>query len=176
MLSSRGRVRSRNCKPSLSRSLWKARRLRETVRENLRFLVDAGLLPDYAKNIKSYLSANPETAPQVGTAGIVRGIVGSDERVSFDTMDPTVRAKFGGEGSIRVSIGGGVGGQYICTGFLVAPDVLVTANYCLLGSGSIPKASEATFIALPSAPLSKDAKPIPLDLSELVASRDVARG
>jgi V8-like Glu-specific endopeptidase len=139
----------------------------ETVRENLRFLVDAGLLPDYAKNIQSYLVANPETAPQVGQAGVVRGIVGSDERVSFDTMDPTVQAKFGGEGSIRVSVGGG-GGQYICTGFLVAPDVLVTANYCLLGSGSIPKASEATFIALPSDPLSKEAKPIPLDLSRLV--------
>jgi hypothetical protein len=38
----------------------------ETVRENLRFLIDAGLLPDYAKGIKQYLADNPSAAPQVG--------------------------------------------------------------------------------------------------------------
>jgi hypothetical protein len=39
----------------------------ETVRENLRFLVDAGLLPDYASKIRSYLANNPNAAPQVGS-------------------------------------------------------------------------------------------------------------
>jgi hypothetical protein len=38
----------------------------ETVRENLRFLVDAGLVPTYAESIKKYLDSNPGVAPQVG--------------------------------------------------------------------------------------------------------------
>src|SRR6266496_382885 len=38
----------------------------ETVRENLRFLVDAGLLPDYATRISAYLANNPDVAPLVG--------------------------------------------------------------------------------------------------------------
>jgi hypothetical protein len=37
------------------------------VRENLRFLVDAGLLPTYAGSIKNYLAANPGVAPQLGS-------------------------------------------------------------------------------------------------------------
>jgi hypothetical protein len=38
----------------------------ETVRQNLRFLVDAGLLPSYADSIRNYLDSNPGVAPQVG--------------------------------------------------------------------------------------------------------------
>jgi hypothetical protein len=38
----------------------------ETVRENLRFLVDAGLIPSYAEKIKKYLDSNRGVAPQVG--------------------------------------------------------------------------------------------------------------
>jgi uncharacterized caspase-like protein len=41
----------------------------DTVRENLRFLIDAGLLPDYADRIKTYLASNPGTAPQVTPTG-----------------------------------------------------------------------------------------------------------
>jgi hypothetical protein len=40
---------------------------KDTVRENLRFLVDAGLLPTYAGSIKGYLAANPASAPQLGS-------------------------------------------------------------------------------------------------------------
>ena len=39
----------------------------ETVRENLRFLVDAGLIPSYADSIRRYLASNPGVAPQVGS-------------------------------------------------------------------------------------------------------------
>jgi hypothetical protein len=39
----------------------------ETVRENLRFLADAGLIPDYADSIQKYLVANPGLAPQIGS-------------------------------------------------------------------------------------------------------------
>jgi hypothetical protein len=38
----------------------------ETVRQNLRFLVDAGLIPGYADSIRKYLDTNPGVAPQVG--------------------------------------------------------------------------------------------------------------
>jgi hypothetical protein len=38
------------------------------VRENLKFLVEAGLLPDYADTITGYLKANPDVAPQVGSS------------------------------------------------------------------------------------------------------------
>jgi hypothetical protein len=38
----------------------------ENVRENLRFLADSGLIPDYAHSIQKYLFNNPRSAPQVG--------------------------------------------------------------------------------------------------------------
>jgi len=38
----------------------------ENVRENLRFLVDSGLIPDYAVSIQNYLASHPYSAPQVG--------------------------------------------------------------------------------------------------------------
>src|SRR5262249_43524200 len=38
----------------------------ETVRNNLYFLVGAGLLPDYGKGIKDYLDANPTKTPSLG--------------------------------------------------------------------------------------------------------------
>jgi len=49
-----------------------------TVRENLRFLVEAGLLPDYGEKIDAYLKANPEAAPKVGEAP-------RQERIEFET-------------------------------------------------------------------------------------------
>lgn len=36
-----------------------------TVRENLKFLVEAGLLPEYSDRIQRYLNSNPTAAPQV---------------------------------------------------------------------------------------------------------------
>jgi hypothetical protein len=39
----------------------------EIVRENLRFLADSGLIPEYAASIQKYLAANPGLAPQVGS-------------------------------------------------------------------------------------------------------------
>jgi hypothetical protein len=41
---------------------------RDTVRENLRFLVDAGLLPTYGTSITHYLAANPDAAPRLGSS------------------------------------------------------------------------------------------------------------
>jgi hypothetical protein len=40
----------------------------DAVRNNLHFLVDAGLLPSYADDIRKYLKDNPGAAPQVSTS------------------------------------------------------------------------------------------------------------
>ena len=42
----------------------------ETVRTNLSFLSDVGLLPDYAARIKTYLADNPNSAPTASSAGL----------------------------------------------------------------------------------------------------------
>ena len=42
----------------------------ETVRENLKFLVDSGLLPDYREGIEKYLKENPNKAPTLGNAAV----------------------------------------------------------------------------------------------------------
>lgn len=42
----------------------------DAVRGNLAFLVDVGLLPEYAGRIRTYLSANPTAAPQVPSSAI----------------------------------------------------------------------------------------------------------
>jgi hypothetical protein len=51
----------------------------ETVRQNLRFLVDAGLIPSYADSIRKYLDFNPGVAPRVG-GGIELWCLSSGER------------------------------------------------------------------------------------------------
>ncbi len=102
----------------------------ETVRENLHFLVDAGLLPDYANNITSYLKKNPETAPAVGGAGsVIPPVVGpTDQRIILGNTAPDVQAKFRGVGIIRVVT---KTGEVECSGFLAARDVIVTIGPCL---------------------------------------------
>jgi len=41
-----------------------------SVRENLSFLVQAGLLPEYEDNIKAYLKNNPDTAPNIASQAL----------------------------------------------------------------------------------------------------------
>jgi lysozyme family protein len=43
---------------------------RETVRTNLNFLADVGLLPDYADPIRTYLRNNPNSAPTASPTGL----------------------------------------------------------------------------------------------------------
>lgn len=96
-----------------------------TVRENLDFLVSAGLLPDYAGGIRKYLSENPNAAPAVTVAG---GIIGTDDRVELSTQTPERRARFAGMGLLEISKRDG---EFRCTGFLVAPKVVLTASFCV---------------------------------------------
>ena len=107
----------------------------ETIRANLRFLIGAGLLPDYGANIEAWLDANPNAAPRLTT-----GIVGTDERTPLATLDLSKQADFRGIGLLRV-IGPGV--QTLCSGFLVAPDVLLTGQ---CGAELSPDNSQAKYV------------------------------
>jgi V8-like Glu-specific endopeptidase len=93
----------------------------DTIRANLRFLIEAGLLPDYAGNIEAYLDANPNAAPQ-----LTQGVVGNDQRTPLESLDLSKQADFRGVGLVRITLGPGA--QTLCTGFLVAPDVVLTGQ------------------------------------------------
>ena len=96
----------------------------ETVRENLRFLVDAGLLPDYAASITGYLKDNPNSAPAVNS--LVGGIVGSqDQRLMLSELASSAREKFQGVGIVRQ------GSQTMCAAVMIAPKIMATADYCV---------------------------------------------
>jgi V8-like Glu-specific endopeptidase len=135
----------------------------ETVRENLRFLINAGLLPNYAEKITEYLDDNPNAAPTVGIA-VVGGIVGPvDQRVDVDSSN---RKKFQGTG--RIDVAQSTGGRLICTGFLAAPGVLITARHCF--GEPIDLKSTAIFEPLsPSQATSESAKVFHIDLTRLIS-------
>jgi hypothetical protein len=108
----------------------------ETVRQNLQFLVEIGLLPDYAVGIEKYLANNPGAAPAVGN--LVGTIVGpTDQRTPLPLAD---RKRFQSIGTIEV-ITAGRPPRTQCTGFLAAPGVLVTARFCFRGhlDSKLPK-------------------------------------
>ncbi len=86
----------------------------KTVRENLRFLIGAHLIPDYEKAIQAYLDANPDAAPQVGPSGVI----GADDRTPLSSSK--------GVGLVQIILGAGA--QIFCSGFLVAPDVLMSGQ------------------------------------------------
>jgi V8-like Glu-specific endopeptidase len=115
----------------------------ETVRENLRFLVDAGLLPDYASNITTYLK-NTTAAPTVG--GLVPPVVGpTDQRIALSNTVPTVQAKFQSVGFVHVVT---KTAEVDCAGFLAAASVIVTLGPCL---GDPAELLHATFELAPLA-------------------------
>ena len=75
---------------------------RETVRNNLKFLADVGLLPDYAAGISKYLKENPNSAPTASATGL-QAVHSDDDAIdlviSFEGSsyfdDPTNPTKFG---------------------------------------------------------------------------------
>jgi len=100
------------------------------VRDNLQFLIDAGLLPTNAGGISAYLKANPSSAPQINAPNVVPPIDSAVPLASLPQSDPIV--------TLGRSVGrlAGVDSRNVettCTAFLVAPDIIATAGHCLMG-------------------------------------------
>ncbi|MCC2978893.1 trypsin-like serine peptidase [Sphingomonas sp. IC4-52] len=98
---------------------------RPVVRENLRFLIDAGLLPKYKEDIRAYLEANPDVAPQA-SFGYRGGIQGSDDAVELPELPATDPLAMMGRAVGQVQLGPG----RTCTAFLIAPDRALSAGHC----------------------------------------------
>jgi hypothetical protein len=97
----------------------------ETVRENLRFLVDAGLLPDYASRISAYLTNNPDTAPQVGATSEPRPVIGGT---------PGSNAEWPWLVGLKVD----TFSLAFCQGTLLGPRAVLTAANCVSSRPTTP--------------------------------------
>jgi hypothetical protein len=84
----------------------------ESVRENLRFLADTGLIPDYATSIQKYLIANPTAAPQVGSYPTVLGGVQASV-VDWPWLVSVYES-----------------GDFVCNGTLIASRMVLSAANC----------------------------------------------
>jgi hypothetical protein len=62
-----------------------------TARGNLKFLVDAGLLPDYEKQVTKYLDANPEAVPRVSSREFSPDPVAAIKDALFDPSTKKVK-------------------------------------------------------------------------------------
>ena len=93
----------------------------ETVRENLRFLVDAGLLPDYASKIQNYLANNPNAAPQVGST--------SDQRSPVVGGAASSRTDWPWLVALAIHYSGRAPYMY-CLGTLLGPRTVLTNAVC----------------------------------------------
>ena len=87
----------------------------QTVRDNLEFLIDAGLLPDYGDKVKTYLTKYPHSAPQVGGVAPPTVLGGAESRMI--------------EWPWLVSVHSA--GQFICNGTVIAPTMVLTAAQCV---------------------------------------------
>jgi Trypsin len=87
----------------------------DTVRDNLRFLIDAGLLPDYRETINAYLEKYPHSAPQIGSS-TTPTVLGGANSVMADW--PWLVAVYSS-------------GQFDCNGTLIAPQMVLTTARCV---------------------------------------------
>lgn len=111
----------------------------EKAAENLRFLLDAGLIDneERAGKVKAFLDARqPGTGPALPSAAIVGGIVGLDDAVDVGSLSETnaVRAASRSVGRLKVAFENGTLSE--CTAFLVSSDLALTAAHCLKGAKS----------------------------------------
>jgi hypothetical protein len=94
------------------------------VRDNRKFLVDVGLLPTYAKEIRAYLKENPGSAPQLtlGARPSQR-----DEAVKLDGLSSVDPLKRVGQSVGRLMT---LDGQNSCTAFLISAELVANAGRC----------------------------------------------
>lgn len=101
----------------------------ETVRENLRFLINAGLLPDYAQGISKYLEDNPDAAPNTASArteteGDSGARISDTSKIPFKFLCHLVVSK--SDGSLRFA-----------TGFLVSKNIVITDSEMVQDTSNI---------------------------------------
>ncbi|OAF06378.1 hypothetical protein AYJ54_17230 [Bradyrhizobium centrolobii] len=104
----------------------------QTVRDNLKFLVDAGLLPDYAAKISAYLKNNPDAAPQVGTTSEPRPPV----------IGGTLNSGVAWPWLVGLKLTGAPVATLFCQGTVIGPHTVLTVAHCVSGfNGSTPAVS-----------------------------------
>jgi V8-like Glu-specific endopeptidase len=110
----------------------------EKAAGNLQFLLDAGLIdnPERAQKVKAFLAARqPGTGPALPGGSIVGGIVGTDDAVDVNTLSSRegVRVASRSVGRLKVML---ENIESVCTAFLVANDLALTAGDCTKGATS----------------------------------------
>ncbi len=80
--------------------------------------------------------------PPPGPAFFFQGIIGDDDRIALDATDPP----FNAIGRLNVS---GFSALRQCTGFLIAPDIVVTAAHCVMDAFRGKPLAAARFHFLP---------------------------
>lgn len=106
---------------------------------NLQFLLDAGLIadPERATMLKEFLArrvpgSGPALPPQTTAGPYLGGITGFDDAVPVDALPQSpIRKAASSVGQIRGFQNDGT--ATVCTGFLVAPDLALTARHCVEG-------------------------------------------
>lgn len=110
----------------------------DAAAENLSFLVDAGLVtnPDLVKTLRAFLAARkPGSGPALPTASgnpLIGGITGADDAIPLSQLGVARRSLARSAAAVGlISIATSQSFRGNCTGFLIAPDLALTAGHCL---------------------------------------------
>jgi len=108
----------------------------QRIRQNLTFLVDAGLIRSYEDRIRRYLREHPDAAPQVPASGSVTGIT-SSEGVPVSTLPASDVLRTVANSVGRLAIEQGGRRLPICSAFLIAPQRVLSVGFCPTTNGQI---------------------------------------
>ncbi|MEK6335297.1 MAG: trypsin-like peptidase domain-containing protein [Acidobacteriota bacterium] len=102
---------------------------------NLQFLLEAGLISDQKQRmqLQDFLNKRkPGSGPTLPSANAIgpQSIVGTDDAVEVTTLPPTSSLKrtAGAVGQLKITSGTSA---FVCTAFLVADDLVLTASRCV---------------------------------------------
>jgi hypothetical protein len=117
--------------------------------DNLRFLVEAGLIPNYSENITRYLDTTPNTAPitlsEPASISSDGRLFGPNNIVEGKILD---RVRQTADALVLIKTRTTVRDHKKCTGFLVKERLVVTMGYCTDGAMN-PSYHQAVSIEVP---------------------------
>jgi hypothetical protein len=102
--------------------------------ENLKFLLEAGLISDKARagKLRDFLTARePGSGPTLPVASGFPGATGPDDAVNIKTLPVGSSIAKAANAVGRLKVKGSDGIQSECTAFLVAEDIALTADFCV---------------------------------------------